>query len=497
MPRNVTQYTILISCPGDIKDEIGLIESAIDDFNRRFSDTLSIALISKHWSKDAFPQSGGSPQALLNSQIVDDCDAVIAIFWTRYGTPTDEYGSGTEEEIERMLQAKKQVFLYFCDKPVPPSAIDSDGYNRIKDFRKRYENRGIYWKYSSNEEFSHLVFSHLCGYFIAKKHDEDKGPSGLSSLKVVGVSEDGSLSEDVKIVPFAYNNRKSKEQLCSRISELINTISSIHVEKRTDMMSKINSYLGSPVAIEAGIYRTVSEAANAMSIKLSDDFFSLGGLLKENQYGYPVGKPDLIGTTEEKRKYELLHELFDTILDAENWIPIEKLLCHKKCIRFALCNSGDAFDEDVEISLTFPKSLIDRFTEITEIENSQMKYLLRECDMYSLFGIKATPSLQSFDYSKNGNTVLPTTVELPYLLSGVDYSKEFKATLNDVFCYQNYEQGDSYVVKLKIDYIKHHTNIAFPSVFFVRGIDCEIPYSITSKHNPRIAEGTIKIINEQ
>ena len=25
------------------------------------------------------------------------------MFWTRFGTPTDEYGSGTEEEIEIML----------------------------------------------------------------------------------------------------------------------------------------------------------------------------------------------------------------------------------------------------------------------------------------------------------------------------------------------------------------------------------------------------------
>ena len=40
---------------------------------------------------------GGKPQALLNEQFVNKCDAAVAIFWTRFGSPTDEYGSGTEE----------------------------------------------------------------------------------------------------------------------------------------------------------------------------------------------------------------------------------------------------------------------------------------------------------------------------------------------------------------------------------------------------------------
>ncbi|WP_353622123.1 hypothetical protein [Halocella sp. SP3-1] len=60
-----------------------------------------------HWETSAFPESGKRPQALLNKQIVNDSDAAIAIFWTRFGTPTEEYDSGTEEEIEKMLKSDK------------------------------------------------------------------------------------------------------------------------------------------------------------------------------------------------------------------------------------------------------------------------------------------------------------------------------------------------------------------------------------------------------
>ena len=105
MAQNVTLYNLLISCPGDIKEEVTLIESAVDEFNELYAETLGITIKTRHWSKSSYAQSGGKPQALLNEQFVNKCDAAVAIFWTRFGSPTDEYGSGTEEEIEIMLQS--------------------------------------------------------------------------------------------------------------------------------------------------------------------------------------------------------------------------------------------------------------------------------------------------------------------------------------------------------------------------------------------------------
>lgn len=113
MAQNVTLYNLLISCPGDVKEEVALIESAVDEFNELYAETLGITIKTRHWSKSSYAQSGGKPQDLLNEQFVSKCDAAVAIFWTRFGSPTDEYGSGTEEEIEIMLQSGKQVFMYF------------------------------------------------------------------------------------------------------------------------------------------------------------------------------------------------------------------------------------------------------------------------------------------------------------------------------------------------------------------------------------------------
>ncbi len=47
MPPNITQYDLLISCPGDITDEIELIK-AVEKFNEQFSNHLGISIRHDH-----------------------------------------------------------------------------------------------------------------------------------------------------------------------------------------------------------------------------------------------------------------------------------------------------------------------------------------------------------------------------------------------------------------------------------------------------------------
>ncbi len=50
---------------------------------------------------------GSRPQEVINSAIVDKCDLLVGIFWTRIGSPSGEADSGTIEEIELVAKAKK------------------------------------------------------------------------------------------------------------------------------------------------------------------------------------------------------------------------------------------------------------------------------------------------------------------------------------------------------------------------------------------------------
>ena len=63
-----------------------------------------------------------------------------------------------------------------------------------------------------------------------------------------------------------------------------------------------------------------------------------------------------------------------------------------------------------------------------------------------------------------------------------------------MFCYSIYLDNDKFIVKLKVDYIKHNTTVAFPSILFVNDVISEIPYKITSKNNPNVVNGVLKVL---
>ncbi len=57
MAQSVTLYNLLISCPGDVREEVALIESAVDEFNELYAEPLGITIKTRHWSKSSYWES--------------------------------------------------------------------------------------------------------------------------------------------------------------------------------------------------------------------------------------------------------------------------------------------------------------------------------------------------------------------------------------------------------------------------------------------------------
>ena len=148
MSKTITVYDVLISCPGDVSPFVEIIESAIGKFNNFYGRENDVILRPISWKNNAFPQFGSHPQKILDRQIVDKSDFAVAVFWSRFGTVTEDYGSGTEEEIERMLDDKKQVFLYFLDKPVQLSRVDVSQYMKVQAFKEKHKDIKLLKKFS-------------------------------------------------------------------------------------------------------------------------------------------------------------------------------------------------------------------------------------------------------------------------------------------------------------------------------------------------------------
>lgn len=492
MAQSVTLYNLLISCPGDVKDEVTLIKTAVDEFNELYAEPLGVTIKTRHWSKSSYAQSGGKPQALLNEQFVNKCDAAVAIFWTKFGSPTDEYGSGTEEEIEKMLQSGKQVFMYFSDKPVAPSQMSDEHYKKIQAFREKYKDRGIYFTYSTDEEFKKLFFAHLSMHFLSDKKIKDIASERRSNLKLIGIDENAKLSEDASVYRFKPNVKTTMEEYIDSIRAMYQEIAGIDVGERT-LVGASGFHFLRPVDIDEDEKKIIASVAKQLELKFPDDFFDLGNLCERTLPSNILTGPSLDGSADEIRKYKKIKELHKTISEALEWVTVETAFSDKYCLKLAVQNRGKAVDEDVEITFIIPQKALLTLTEFPQFSNEEMGYLLNDCEMAVLFGISGTAEYIEYSESqKNGITYYGAhSYGLPGLIP--DYSDDFIAELNSVFCYSVYPNGDNYIIKLKVDYIKHNTTVAFPSVLFVKDEVAEIPYRITSKNNPDVMEGILKV----
>ncbi|WP_052767518.1 hypothetical protein [Brachyspira hyodysenteriae] len=170
MPEKATIYKILISCPSDISEEIDIVKEVITNINMNFKKQ-HIRLESLYWKDDVKHEYGKRPQDIINHQIVKEADAIVAIFGDKLGSNTGKYDSGTIEEIEEIIKANKEVFLFFSDKNIPREYIKSsekiNEINKIEKFKRDYASRGIYSSYKYNDDFKREITKALNSYIIS------------------------------------------------------------------------------------------------------------------------------------------------------------------------------------------------------------------------------------------------------------------------------------------------------------------------------------------
>jgi hypothetical protein len=151
---------VLISSPGDVVNGRAVLREAVEDWNALNAER-GVVLLTVLWERDATPLLGAPPQHLINQELVDDCDIVVAVFWTRLGTPTADHESGSVEEIERSIGAGKPVLVYFSSEPVVPESIDADEYKRLVEFRESLKSRGLLGSFGTPEELRRKVSADL------------------------------------------------------------------------------------------------------------------------------------------------------------------------------------------------------------------------------------------------------------------------------------------------------------------------------------------------
>jgi len=146
-------YRILIASPSDVSEEREAAVRVMQDWNNLNSNNRKVVILPLRWETHTAPEYNVRPQEAINRRIVDDCDLVVGIFWTKLGQPTGEADSGTLEEIERVAKAGKPVMLYFSHVPVDPDKVDLAQLERLRGFKKNVLSNALIETFSSALDF--------------------------------------------------------------------------------------------------------------------------------------------------------------------------------------------------------------------------------------------------------------------------------------------------------------------------------------------------------
>jgi hypothetical protein len=121
MPFDAHVLKVLIASPSDTGSERDAAERALHGWNADRAEREQVILLPRRW-ENAVPRLGGSGQGVINQQMVDDADIVLAVFDARLGQATPAAVSGTAEEIQRAHEAGVPVHVWFSDEPIPRDA---------------------------------------------------------------------------------------------------------------------------------------------------------------------------------------------------------------------------------------------------------------------------------------------------------------------------------------------------------------------------------------
>jgi fido (protein-threonine AMPylation protein) len=153
MPYNAKVIKVMIASPGDVAQERQIIKNVIHEWNAINSEDRGIVLMAVGWESHSSPSMEAAAQQVINKHILANCDLLVATFWTRVGTPANEFKSGTIEEIEEHLRAEKPAMICFSSATVRLDSVDEEQYRALQEFKQQCMTRGLIHTYESLSEF--------------------------------------------------------------------------------------------------------------------------------------------------------------------------------------------------------------------------------------------------------------------------------------------------------------------------------------------------------
>jgi hypothetical protein len=201
MPRHSLEFRVVVASPSDVFETRKFVFDAIHELDRTF-EVQNIAIRGLGWEEYATPGIAGEAQDVINKQILQEYDILIAIFGTKLGSPTKSNSSGTVAEIEHAIAKNDsdmglhRVQVYFCDKIESLSNTSIDELKRLDEYRKSLSERGVLYRvFSTGDQLQREIRVNVQRPIAEFLHKQDRNTKPRTAAKESAYAETSSLED--------------------------------------------------------------------------------------------------------------------------------------------------------------------------------------------------------------------------------------------------------------------------------------------------------------
>jgi len=262
MPQ-VEKIKIFLASPSDVKKERSYVVEVINEINRTIaSKGVILEVVS---SEHTFPGYAQDGQSVLNKQIgaMKEYDIFLGIMWSRAGTATPRAESGTIEEFQRAVRAKKnhnqpEIWFYFRKLEAHLETTEKlQQAQKVVAFKKKVQPKALIRDYNNPSHFRDLFRENLSRWLNERTNKTSRPRiSAASQNKKSPIARTNSPSPTTE---------EGKQKKVSSTS----TAADIKRKPRSSLTTKKPSSTGSSSTV-----RTVKSISSSGAwVMLNDNFF--------------------------------------------------------------------------------------------------------------------------------------------------------------------------------------------------------------------------------
>lgn len=179
-PQEIDRYHVFLASPGDMNTERRVVREFFAEYNRTIATRWNVQFDVIDWEN--YSTAGvGNPQSLITEQTLErfkgSLALVIGLMGRHFGSPTEAYESGTEEEYEWALEQNRktgfpEIKMFFrkgdgFSEPTGDIAkieVALEQFKKVQAFKKRISERGghhLYYKEFADDEFASVFRNDL------------------------------------------------------------------------------------------------------------------------------------------------------------------------------------------------------------------------------------------------------------------------------------------------------------------------------------------------